>query len=1359
MGFAQSALLHFEQINTAHGLSQSFVTAVMQDSRGFMWFGTSDGLNRYDGYDIKVFRSNPSDPQSLNNNFILCIYEDLSGRIWIGTEGGGLNLYDPASGRFSHFIHDPHDSTSLSNNRIFALYEAPSQPGVLWVGTNGGLDVAVLSGLDSTLSFSHFKYCPENEAGLSSIFIRDIVEDRQGDLWIGTWAGLDRLDRNTGTCVHYRPDPDDDYSISGVEIKTLHLDASGRLWIGMHDGGLNCFDRERNAFLRFPMQYKVKDIGHDYAGRIWVGTDSGLFRMNPDGTQWLRYMHHDIDPNSLSNNGIISLYGVGGDIIWVGTDTGGVNKIVQTHKGFAHIHAKGTEALRLPQNSIYALAESGDGSGIWIGTVAGLFSYYSLAERSLSTFSVYPKGHPRHEFGHVKALWEQDESHLWLGTTGGLKRFNPRTRRVRHFTHNPDDSTSHPLWGSVNALLPDRDNPQWLWVSFDDSGLARFDLLDESFRFYPHHPADSTSIPYHRNTAICHAEGRRLWLGSRSGLGLFDIDTERCVRYRQDPSVAGGISHPHVMCLHYTVQGVLWLGTAGGGLNRLSWPKGHAFDPDSAEVVYYMEEDGLPNNVIYGILEDADGGLWLSTNGGLSCFDPVSETFQNYDVSDGLQSNEFNTGAFHKCSDGRMLFGGINGFNLFYPDQIQGNTHRPPVVITDLQIFNESVPHGLESVLTVPITAARSLTLSHRDNVFSFQMAALDFVNPAKNQYAYMLEGFESEWNEIGTRRFATFTNIPPGHYTFRARASNNDGLWNASGVAMQVHITPPWTRTIWACVLFVLLILTVLAVIFRFWVNRTSMKNQLHLERLEAEKWQELDQMKSRFFANISHEFRTPLTLILGMARIHFNKASSPEDRSQFQMQIRNGQRLLRLVNQLLDLSCIDAGQMRLKVQAVDMVALVRGLCAAFESHVRQHEIDLQCTVDAERIMVRGCKERLEQIVSNLLTNAIKFTPAGGRVQVSVHTEEGVAVQISDTGPGISAKELPRIFDRFYQVDSDRVKGRLGTGIGLALSRELARLHQGDIEVSSVTGEGSTFTFQLPRCPDEMADDALDTQGEVQGDVISALEHDTAIDAPSLCHPEDNDALPCLLIVEDNSDMRQFICATLHEHYTIREAVNGKAGLAEARTHIPDLVISDVMMPEMDGYALCEALKSDARTSHIPVLLLTALADPRARLTGLKQGADDYLLKPFDGDELNVRIQNLIEQRRRLKASFRNAFLFGEDKRRPLSAEQGFLSQAADILESQLENPDLDVARFARQMGLSRSQLHRKLQGLTGQSTSEFIRSIRLRKAAVLLEEKTATVTEIAYQVGFNYPHHFSSCFKEMFGVSPTVFARQNGR
>lgn len=1368
----QNSPVRFERITEAHGLSQSFVTAVMQDSQGFMWFGTSDGLNRYDGYDFKIFRSDPTDPHSLSSNFIHCIYEDSRGSIWVGTEGGGLNRYDPATGHFTRFVNNADDSTSLSNDRIFALYEAPSQPGTLWVGTNGGLDAADISQPDSILSFRHYRCRPDDACALSSIYIRAILEDVEGRFWVGTWAGLDQLDRNTGKCTRYRPEPNNSGSIGGIEIETLHLDSSGDVWIGMHDGGVNRFDREKKHFIRYGLgmdetgmktRSKVKAIGHDRDGWIWVGTGNGLFRMRPDGSQRVRYSHHEFNPNSLSNNGVISLYGEGSDIIWAGTNTGGVNKILLTHKGFDHIQSKGPVDLRLPQNSIYALTESRDSSGIWIGMVGGMFSFYNLAEQSLSTFSIYPENHSQFGTNHVKAIWEENESRIWLGTTGGLARFNPISKSFHHYQYDPANPKGLPFLRSILALLPDPEEQEELWISFSHNGLARFNTKTETFIYYPHDPADNTSICSNNINTMIPAGNDRLWLGTEDGLSLFDRTTGKCSHYLHQRD-RNSLAHPYVKSLHRDKTGALWVGTAGG-LTKMTWDSGGARDAAFVRFVHYTEEDGLPNNLIYGILEDEEGRLWLSTNRGLSRFDPATGIFENFDQSDGLQSNEFNTGAYHRCSDGRMLFGGINGFNLFYPRQIQSNTHVPPVVITDFQIFNESIMASAGSPLTAPITAARAITLSHRDVVFSFRMAALDYVNPSKNRYAYQLEGFEEKWNEIGTRRFATFTNIPPGHYTFRARACNNDGFWNEAGAAVQIRITPPWTKTPWATTLFVLSILMLLVLIIRFWILRERMKNQLNMEHLEAEKWQEVDEMKSRFFANISHEFRTPLTLILGMARQFLDKAASPEDQSRAQMQIKNGQRLLRLVNQLLDLSRIDDGRMNMKAKAVDMEALIRDLCAAFESHACQQHIDLQWTFDSDKAVVKGDKEKLEQIVSNLMTNAIKFTPPGGRVEISLNTKDDVSISIRDTGPGIPENDLPHIFDRFYQVDSDTVKKQQGTGIGLALCKELARLHQGDIQVSNTSEEGSVFTLRLPLIHERADKTSLHPHpSTAPSDLMpvteqsAMIEEDQEIDVSSDCAHEDNDHRPCLLIVEDNCDMRHFIRASLHDGYAIREAADGKAGLAKAQEHIPDLIISDVMMPEMDGYTLCDALKTDPRTSHIPVLLLTARADRNSKLTGLNQGADDYLLKPFDADELNVRIKNLIEQRRRLKESFRNELLFGNSDKTPLSAEQAFINHAVEFLGSQLDNPDLDVALFAREMGLSRSQLYRKLQGITGQSTSEFIRSIRLKKAAALLEKRVATVTEIAYQVGFNNPPYFTNCFKEMFGVSPIEYARKKG-
>ncbi|MFQ5797448.1 MAG: ATP-binding protein, partial [Bacteroidota bacterium] len=780
-------------------------------------------------------------------------------------------------------------------------------------------------------------------------------------------------------------------------------------------------------------------------------------------------------------------------------------------------------------------------------------------------------------------------------------------------------------------------------------------------------------------------------------------------------------------------------------------------------------------------------------------------SFKNYYVQDGLQSNEFNLGAYHKSRSGEMFFGGINGFNSFYPDSIKDNPHIPPLVITGFQIFNESVkisPQG-ETPLQKHISVTDEIVLSHKDNVFSFEFAALDYNAPEKNQNAYMMEGFDEDWIYSGTRRFATYTNLDPGEYVFRVRGSNNDGIWNEEGTSVRIIITPPWWQTWWAYTVYVILIVAVLYGIRRFEVNRERLAHDLKLQRFEAEKLREFDQMKSRFFANISHEFRTPLTLILGPLKKLTSGDSQGDAKEQFRMMLRNGQRLLRLINQLLDFSKLEAGRMSLQARPENIVRLLKSIVSQFASLAERERITLRFVAPHQMITVYLDRDKLEKIMYNLLSNAVKFTPKGGKVSVSVDRSpltkvtkggkegevEFVEITVADTGIGIPPDCIDKIFDRFYQVDSTHRRepapldksspteralfdkayptGQEGTGIGLALTKELVELHSGEIHVCSQPGRGSTFIVRLPLGKEQLkkAEIAAETpeaevvKDSVDYDLIPIEEYETP-DAESYHTKEEetpsDDRAPIVLVVEDSHDMRGFIREILGKAYRVREAGDGVEGFERAVEIIPDLIISDVMMPRMDGFELCHKLKTDERTSHIPVILLTARASGESKVKGLETGADDYLTKPFDARELQIRVKNLIEERRKLRERFSREVTLQPRDIAVSSMDEQFLKRVMDVIEQRMSDPDFSTDTFTKKVGMSRMQLHRKLRALTDHSTGEFIRTMRLKRAAQLLKQHSGTVSEIAYEVGFNNLSYFARCFRDLFGQLPSDYASE---
>ena len=805
---AQTRTIRFERISLEEGLSQSTVGAILQDQQGFMWFGTEDGLNKYDGYEFTVYKRDPDDPMTLSNNYVRTIYEDRSGELWVGTRSG-LDRFDRATGTFTHYQHNPHDPQSLGGTWVYSIYE--DHTGTLWVGTaDGGLDQ-----LDrATNTFFHYLHDPDDPRTLSDNTVHTIYEDRSGDLWIGTGGGLDRFDRTTGTFTHYQHDPSDPQSLSENKVRAIFEDRQGVLWIGTEGGGLNQLDRssqtsapgEQETFIHYQHSpddpYSLSDnvvwaILEDRAGRLWVGTQNGLDQLvlsEAEGldrrqNRFAHYRHDPNDPHSLSCDSVRSIYEDRSGVLWIGTLGGGLSKYNRTADQFTlyqrspTLPADVSDPHSLSDNIVWSIYE--DRSGLlWIGTFGGGLNEL---DRNSDTWTVYqhdPADSTSLSSNDVRVIYEDRTGILWVGTNyGGLDRFDPHTGTFTHYQHDPHDPGSLSD-NDVFAIYEDRLGR--LWIGTWNGGLNRLDRATGTFVHYQHDADDPSSLSDDCVRAIFEDRAGVLWVGTRGGINLWDGANNRFTHYKHDPDNPQSLSNDAVSSFCEDPTGVVWIGTYGGGLNR--------FDRATQTFTPYTEKDGLPNDVVYGILADAEGFLWLSTNKGLSKFDPRTETFRNYDVRDGLQSNEFNAGAyFHSYrrdshDSGEMFFGGIQGFNAFYPEQVKDNPHIPPIAITAFSKFNQTVRTDL--------SADEHLQLSYQDNFISFEFAALDYTAPEKNQYAYKMEGFDEDWVTAGTRRYAGYTNLRGGDYVFRVKGSNNDGLWNEEGIAIHITVTPPvWER------------------------------------------------------------------------------------------------------------------------------------------------------------------------------------------------------------------------------------------------------------------------------------------------------------------------------------------------------------------------------------------------------------------------------------------------------------------------------------------------------------------------------------------------------------------------------------
>ncbi|HEY42863.1 MAG TPA: GAF domain-containing protein [Anaerolineae bacterium] len=773
--------IRFEHLTIEEGLSVTGVVDILQDQTGFMWFATEDGLNKYDGYTFEVYRHDPEEPNSLTDSIIVELYEDKAGNLWIGTYSGGLNRFDPIREQFTHYRNNPDDPNSLSDNQVTDLLEDHS--GAVWIGTANGLNRLDLNGE----SWRRYQNDPDDPTSLSADYVVSIYEDSNGNLWVGTTEGLDRFETETEQFIHFSNNPADPNSLSGTLVQTIFEDRSGQLWIGTYDGGLNQFDRQNETFIRYPYDpgnpnslssENVKSIDEDTWGDLWIGTDGGLNRFDREEEIFIHYQTNPDDPYSLSHNDVECIYEDRSGGLWIGTAYGGVNHYDRLSEQFSLYQMDPNDPNSLSLNSIWSIWENPAGV-LWIGTNGGGLNRFDREKGVWTHYQSEPENPNSLSNDIVMDVYEDQTGTVWIGTWGGgLNRLNPKTGRFTHYRSNPEDPRS---LSSDAVWLVYEDHVGALWVG-TSNGLNRFDRETGQFTRFLHNPEDATSISDSTIGSIYEDRSGTLWVGTFNGLDRFDRDTESFSHYFHDPDDIQTLSHDIVFTIHEDSAGILFVGTFGGGLNR--------FDRESGSFTHYTVKDGLSNDVVYGILEDDQGHLWLSTNNGLSRFDPVLETFRNFDVRDGLQAREFNYNAYFKSSSGEMFFGGVGGLNAFHPERIVDNPYVPPIVLKTISQGGELM------VLDKAFEYITDVTLQWPSNYFDFEFVALNFFQPEQNLYAYKLEGFDEDWNDIGTRRFGRYTNLPGGTYTLRLKGSNNDGVWNDGGASLRITVVPPLWET-----------------------------------------------------------------------------------------------------------------------------------------------------------------------------------------------------------------------------------------------------------------------------------------------------------------------------------------------------------------------------------------------------------------------------------------------------------------------------------------------------------------------------------------------------------------------------------
>jgi signal transduction histidine kinase/ligand-binding sensor domain-containing protein/DNA-binding response OmpR family regulator len=1342
----QSERYNFSKLDIFSGLSHNQVNAILKDADGFLWFGTMSGLDRYDGYSFKIYRSNPDDSSSLFDNYVLSLYELPDGKMWVLTRGGA-GVYDSHTEKFN----------ADYNTYLGSLHLPPGPIRNIVKGNNGRYwflyDHLGLY-LYSNAEKSAVSFRPDLDVNNSGK-IASLKETKDGKLWIVYDSGLlQQYDIRLNKLI-FSSSALQNFS-TGSKDYNLFLDDDGDVWLWAFNQGCFLFHPQSNSIKQFndssfPSRLNtnlVNQIVQDGNGLIWMATDHGGVNLIDKKNKFnVSYLLNDPrDSRSLSQNSITTIYKDDNRIIWMGTYKQGVNYLNSSIVLFPYYHHQESNATSLPYDDVNRFLEDRSGN-IWIGTNGGGLIYFDRKNNRFKQYIHDPNNSSSLSSNVIVSMWMDQEEKLWIGTYfGGLNSFDGK--KFIRYKHSDNDSSSLAS-DNVWEILEDRDRN--LWIGTLGGGLDLFDRRSNRFQHHQYLQGAHSNVPLTFISALLQDKKGDLWIGTVYGIALLGKDRTTAGIY-QHTKEKNSLSNNTVGCFLEDSKGRIWVGTREG-LNL--------FNEQTKTFQRFTTSDGLPDNVILNVLEDDRQTLWISTPSGL--FNAIPEQKENgigfsiinYDRMNNLQNLEFNDNAAIKTRAGELVFGGPSGFNIINPSGIQKTVQHPKIIFTSLQILNETVEPGElindRVLLQQSLTQLKSIDLKYKENVFSIEFAALDFAHSPRDKYAYKLEGFNADWLYTdGKLRRATYTNLDPGHYTLKVKVLNNNGSWSEEK-ALRISIAPPFWRSATAYILYALLIAGLLYVIRRITLERMGMRFEVQHQRREAERAYMLDQLKTKFFTNVSHEFRTPLTLVISPLDRIIRQLDEGELKGQLNLVQRNAKRLLNLVNQLLDFRKMEVQEVKLHPSIGDIISFVRDISLSFMDIAEKKGIQLAFSSNVDSLEIHFDKDKIEKILFNLLSNAFKYTHDNGMVSINMvyHppvNAEGdgtLAIEVQDTGIGIPADQHEKIFERFFQTDVPESMVNQGTGIGLAITKEFVRLHNGVITVNSEPEKGSCFTVLLPAkkiCEPSARTATIPSPAEIS-------------EEPTLEDGKSKDKKKTIVIVEDNEDLRFYLKDNLKGQYHVEEAVNGKQGWEKIKQLNPDLVVSDIMMPVMDGVELARKIKNETLTAHIPVILLTAMGSEDRQLEGLKAGVNDYITKPFTFEILASRIRNLLAQQKLLQKRFQKQIEVNPGEVTITPVDEKFLKQALELVEKNMDNAEFSIEDFSRDMYMNRVTLYRKILSITGKTPIEFVRCIRLKRAAQLLEKSGMSIAEIAYEVGFNSPKIFTKAFKEEFGTTPSQY------
>ncbi|RDC56533.1 response regulator [Pedobacter chinensis] len=1376
--FLQAQTPGFKHFSNKDGLVQSPISSIVQDKTGFIWLATQKGLIRYDGYEFNAYHPIANDSCTLSNNKVNTIFQDSKDQLWIGT-ANGLNLYNAAMGIFRRI-----DVWDIKGGRNYISSITEDHQKNIWVGTFGGL---------KKLNKKTYKLedIPAYHQNLNFINspVFSLFVDHENNVWAGTEAGLVKFNP-----INQRTMPlPNAFSLYEKfldnRVLVIKQDLNQDLYFGTEISGVFRFSKNNSTLKNYFYQERKNTIASNWVkdilfknNQVWFATRNGLSVLDKETQEFKNYRHDPLDEKSLNDNSIWSLLMDRNNCIWVGTFAGGLNFYYNGNSNFHNIGEKVGKPIGLNHALVTSVVQDNDNT-LWIGTAGGL-NHFNLNVNTSASYNVHIKNNTQ-PFNGVKSLSDDGRGNLWVGTLNGVSLFNKKLRKLKfidlHSSHSKLSenliscilSDGEGAWigtngGGLRYVLPNGQSPVLLTKASEERTTVVSDNHKEQNKtkhFLTSNNENGLSDNY--ITALLKDGADILWIGTQNGLNRYHIKSNRILGvYQKIGNKKYHLSKSNVLALFKDSKNRFWIGTEDGGLNY--------FDSQNQKFYVIDKQHGLNDNVIHAIVEDAQNNLWVSTDLGLSeikikkfelPFKKENLSITAYTTNDGLISNQFSNQAGIRLKGGEMVFGGINGLTIFHPEKITKNTTPPPIVITELLVNNSSLKAGTNSMcLLGPAAEIQNLELDYDQSTLGIKFAALNYINPYNNSYAYKLEGpgLADNWLVIDNQRVVNFTNLRPGRYVFSVKAANNDGVWSHEIKSLNIYIRPPLWLTWWAYLIYLVLLAAAAYTIFIFIRNRERLKRDLYVEHAHNEKLNELYAMKLNFFTNISHEIRTPLTLILGPLEKLIHEHTNADFSKTLLLIKSNADRLMKLVTELLDFRKAEEGHLKIYCRCENIVPFCHQIYKSFESLALTRQIAFNFSAPPEPVFIYFDSNQLEKVIFNLLSNAFKFTDDGGEISLAIdqvaENDHWIEITVIDNGRGIPENFKDRLFESFSQAD-DNATQHIGTGIGLAMAKNIVELHKGTIKATShqLEKNQTRFTVSLQKgnhhfSPSEILSQTITSQSTPS--IALPLSTEDQLFATSGYF---GNKKYTLMIVEDNVEVRELIIDSLKVGYHTIDCSDGQIALDLLEKEMPDLIVSDIMMPNIDGIELCQRVKSSEATNHIPFILLTAKASVEHQLEGLGMGADAYLSKPFSLQLLQLNIRNLLRAQEVVRAKFSKNILISPSDINAVTPEEKFIAKLMAIIERRMADASFDVLDLVDEIGMSRSVLYKKVQQLTNYAVADLIKEVRLKRAAQLLKETSFNINEITYMIGFNNRKHFSKEFKKRYRLNPSVFAKEN--